>query len=81
MTGRRAISSDDAVTGPQQSWQPTMQVNDGIRRRSSSIFRLLRVNALSRNERLPRALCSRRPRTHSCRSKTTATATGGDFAC
>jgi hypothetical protein len=43
LTGSLAISSDEAVTGPQQSWQPTMQVNDGMRLRNASIFRSLWV--------------------------------------
>ena len=42
-TGSRAISSEEAVTGPQQSWQPTMQVNAGICCRSWSIWRSLAV--------------------------------------
>ena len=30
LRGRRAISSDEVVTGPQQSWQPGTHSNEGI---------------------------------------------------
>lgn len=41
--GRRAISSEEAVTGPQQSWQPGTQAKPGICRRRCSILRWVQV--------------------------------------
>ena len=42
-SGRRAISSDEAVTGPQQSWQPGLQAKPGICRRNWSIWRPMQL--------------------------------------
>jgi hypothetical protein len=43
LRGRRDISSDDVVTGPQQSWQPGTHSNDGICCRRKRIFWLLQL--------------------------------------
>ncbi|MGO2320763.1 MAG: hypothetical protein ACTH6O_17635, partial [Vibrio toranzoniae] len=41
LTGSRDISSDEVVTGPQQSWQPLTHSNAGILSRRYAIISLL----------------------------------------
>ncbi|AJG24237.1 hypothetical protein RR42_s2655 [Cupriavidus basilensis] len=38
MTGSRDISCVEVITGPQQSWQPGVHANAGIRERKNLIF-------------------------------------------
>ena len=66
LRGKRAISSDEVVTGPQQSWQPGTHSNDGICWRRKRILWLLQliqgVPIFKRPQSLPENPCPRQRR-------------------